>query len=540
MSSSPVCLQQTALERADSVAPRINEKIAAYNGAAPDQGRLRLLADELMSLLRDADLVYTQRFQPKFVNVHSSNRHGDGLDAGEVQSLLATILSGGWSWDETGKALGVQMPPVGTPENKLQKEFMMRLHDRSQGLLATPDPEQVQILSLCCSHTTAGLACVAGSAVCANERLEAICQNGRFSLAKLREIQPLMADAVDRGLQFTIIRWPVEQKCPELMALLSEAGNMQQAAARQESEWQVILLMHRQAAATPDLDWGRMVAKVASTRPAHADHVEGYAKFVRVHAGGREGQVLEEVGAYMKHMAHKRRVRGATFAALAEVELPMAPHYIPAMLKAMYAAPGKFVKEGESRLFAAPEIQQAGGKLKPWVLKASALMTEARELARAVGVTVSDRGAKALGDLDVGLVMHVHQKSKGTACLTDVAWAFHKSLEALVGPAVDVPSPPASWGTPPTPPQAAEGAPKASSAMRELPNPANVTMELARKGFKVGGTAVHRGSGEQGRISAICATAVQIGDVEVDPFKVLDEYNAVSLAEEDRQTSMHQ
>ena len=526
-------------ERADWVAEIINQKIAAYRAAKPEQGQLRLLADELMKLLRSADLVYTQRASPKFVNVHPSNRHGDGLDVGEVQGLLATILSAGWSWEETGKALAVEMPPLDTPENKRHQEFISKLHGRSAGMLATPDPEQLKVLSLCCSHTTAGLACIAGSALCANERLGAIAQDGRFSLAKLREIQPLMADAVDRGLEWAVIRWPVERRCPELLPLLSEAGNMQQAAARQESEWQVILLLHKSAAgaAPAQPDWKGLAQKVASTRPAHADHVEGYANFVRVHAGGIKGQVLQEVGAFLKCQPQKRKVRGATFAALAGVELPTAPHYVPAMVKAMYAAPGKFVKEGDSRLLSAQEILSAGTKLKPWAVKADAIMAEARELARGLGVTVLNEGAKLLGDLDVGLVMHIHGKAQGSKSLADPAWAFHDSLKTLVGPSVVVPSPPESWGKP-SQPRDQQVSKKASGAMRELPTASNVLQELARKGFQVGGGALHRESGVLGRIDAISATAVRIGSVDVDPFKLLDEYTAAGAAEEELQTSM--
>ena len=105
----------------------------------------------------------------------------------------------------TSAALAVEMPPEVSELAGQHKQFMRSLSAMSEGMLAAVDPDKMKVLSLCCSHMSAGLACAACGAGCANEQLAAIAQDGRLSLARLRELQPTMAEAVDVGLGWTIL-----------------------------------------------------------------------------------------------------------------------------------------------------------------------------------------------------------------------------------------------------------------------------------------------------------------------------------------------
>ena len=79
------------------------------------------------------------------------------------------------------------------------------------------------------------------------EELQVLCHDGCLSLAKLRELQPGYAQAVDTGLEYKTIRYCIYQACPRLSVYVQEAYNLMHSAAQIETRFQVLRKVHVEA-----------------------------------------------------------------------------------------------------------------------------------------------------------------------------------------------------------------------------------------------------------------------------------------------------
>ena len=164
-----------------------------------------------------------------------------------------------------------------------------KLHAESEGTLPRLDPAAIKKLTLACGHTSSGLGCIGDAVKTHNEELmnKKCSSEGCMSLAKLREQSPDHAKAVEEGIRYKVIRWQLNAKCPRLASLCQEAYNIGQSIAQQETCFQVVRKIYTEASKYQEvgkpIPWDAIKARVASTRPLHATHVEGYVKFVKEH-----------------------------------------------------------------------------------------------------------------------------------------------------------------------------------------------------------------------------------------------------------------
>ena len=87
-------------------------------------------------------------------------------------------------------------------------------------------------------------------------------------------------------------------------------------------------------------NWEQAIISVSQGHPPEfKEAVDHYVAFVQAHAGGADGRYLKSLEAYEKSLAVKRQIHPTDLGRLANVVLPDAPRYVPAMVKAMLTSP---------------------------------------------------------------------------------------------------------------------------------------------------------------------------------------------------------
>ena len=208
--------------------------------------------------------------------------------------------------------------------------------------------------------------------------------------------------------------------------------------------------------------------------------------------------------------------------------------HIQAVVKAFYSAHTRFVRDGEPRLLTSADIGAIAGRVKPFVMQATVVVTEFRAILGAA-IVVPDR-TRCIGDLDVALVLRVHGKCKDSATIHDVARLHYDDLKRQHGELM--PPMPDAWGIAAAP----SDSHTASTTRCVTPDAslAHASVELARKGFKVGSQVHIRESADVVfEITALDGNNVDLKHgkdeaVKVTAEKLLGEYVVAKMATQDR------
>jgi hypothetical protein len=219
-------------------------------------------------------------------------------------------------------------------------------------------------------------------------------------------------DAIDGGLTFLVFRHQIVTACPLLLELVQEAGNMGHGIARVATKLQTMQQVHTMALRHGDaVDWRAIATSVERHRPWLAGQAADLCAYVGKWSGGQQGHLLKDLDKFAKGLPVNRELSAASLGALAKVDIHSAGLYVTAVVKAMLAAPAQYVRDSESRLFTSSDIAAIGGRCKPHVVTAIEVMAKCREIVAAAGLDMHDLEiTKAVSDLDVRLVMHVHGK----------------------------------------------------------------------------------------------------------------------------------
>ena len=514
------------LKTVDKVAATVNAWIDEYELQPMCTGP-QALVDKILDYLVEADLAYKQVYPPDVVGVHPKNRYGEGLDPVEVHGLIDKILNAGFSRKALGRAIAAEVPPNELGVRHVQFNHELVLH--SMQLLPALSAH-ASILSLGCSHTNATGRCVKLGAKALHPTIADA--DGNLSLARMRERSPDYADFCEHGMQWTVIRHHVEVKCPRLFDLLQQGANIGQQSAIQESPMSVLLALHQEM--LKGIQWKEAAAKLARLKPPHAASMLDMAEFVHVWSGGEDGWMLKGISQYVKGLAYSHPPPARAWGSLAKLTLTQAPLYIQAVVKAFYSAHTRFVRDGESRLLTSADIGAIAGRIKPFAMQATVVMTEFRAMLDAA-MFVSDR-TRCIGDLDVALVLHVHGKCKDSATIHDVARLHYDDLKRQHGELM--PPMPNAWGVAVTPSDSHKASTiRCVTADASL---AHASVELARKGFKVGSQVHIRESADViFEITALDGNSVDLKHgkdeaVKVTAEKLLDEYVVAKMTTQDR------
>ena len=419
--------------RVEVVAPILNKRIEDFEAGRLKDG-VQTFQEQLLVLIESAALSDRRWIMVDKVGVHPDNREKAGLVPVDVHDLLRRITANGWSSKEVD-ALACEIPP--TEEGAAWRAFNTQLAANSDGLLAAVNPDDLEVVTGRGSHTTASVRCYRFGTKGFHEEL---CVDGVVSRAKIVDQQPSMAEPLDKGINYLVIRWQLVQACSRLMEVLSRTGNASHGVARQQTTIQGLKRVHMLAAdrqrANVEVDW-TAIARVASIGmdPRYIETASMLCEFARTWAGGVDGQILADLEAFERTLVVKRNVLATDLLAMSRINLLDAPRYVPAMVKALLSAPPNMVNnEGNATIFTSADYASLaeGGKNIPFAREAHKIMVAASSFLDAyTSLDVANR-TKLISELEVRCVFHVHQKKTETRAsfksLLHIAASFKSQL----------------------------------------------------------------------------------------------------------------
>ena len=116
-------------------------------------------------------------------------------------------------------------------------------------------------------------------------------QDGKFSVSRLQESQPIYAGAVKEGITWDVFKWAFIEAFPFIPSLAQEAGNAGQAAAKGETRLEVMLKIAASAKkklkANNKIEWGS-VKREAMRGSGHAykHEIQDLCTYVHELSGG--------------------------------------------------------------------------------------------------------------------------------------------------------------------------------------------------------------------------------------------------------------
>ncbi len=397
----------------DTVCPKINDLIKKYN-EGESRSKKEALGDMIVQLLLDSKLAYAERRPNEGVWVHPQNRFGAGLDTTDVHALLHLIVTEkGWSWAACAKARAIEMNPSGDV-HKRQLEFNQKLSSAADGFLAPVDPHDRAILSIACSHTVAGLRAV--NAGCKTVK-EDMAVDGMLNKEKVMDISPSLREPLQTGLPWVVIRFQVEERCPDIAGFLQMAGNGDHGTARVQTKTQTLLQIHAFARTWVSMhgkaaDWKQIVMGMQQKSPSMKDEMSDMAEFTRSWSGGETACHLYELDKFAKTLSSRRDIKAKDLLLMSKVKLQQSPEWIMAAAKAMLASPVEFTVGGVSKLLQKGDIDAMTGCKKELVSDAVDKIRMAKTwLFSNIAVVLGDDTAtKLMNDFEIRLVMAVHCK----------------------------------------------------------------------------------------------------------------------------------
>jgi hypothetical protein len=476
---------------------QINAWIEEFN--ADDTIGLKGLAVRCVDALdRHGLILRDTRCNSMNIAPHPENREGDGVDPVDVHEVLDNIIAADWDTAETSHAMAFQMPPKGSRNYDKFVAFVEALGSKSNGILPPYRGDEIQLLSISCSHTAAGQRCVLSSAPALKATIRG--SDGKLSFAKLQELRPLVANAARDGLVWKVLRWEVDEACPRLAEILQAAGSAGQQAARPVTEFQCLQRIIKDAAlveASGDKpDWHKIGRKAERIAPKLKGQIKDLCTFAAECAF-----IVPQVDAYLKSLTVKRVVRPQLFAAIAKVHPLDVELYLIAVLKAMYSSSAAD-ERGESKLLSPADITAINERLRPFAKTANDIIGTAR--AMALERVIPDA---LLDTLEIRLVHHVQGKSSAFMALFDIGWSFLDSVEQHLDIKLRAPS---GWPAKRKGQPLVKAAPPMSVRAVRSDGKLDPLVELARKGVVVGGHV--KNASNSGTIARMSDTAVDVVD----------------------------
>ena len=129
------------------------------------------------------------------------------------------------------------------------------------------------------------------------------------------------------------------------------------------------------------------------------------AKFAAAWAGSDQSVTLKEVESYAKTLIRRNEPEDEQFTFLANANVRKSPRWPIMCLKALIKAPDKWIfNKGEAKMYNTTHKKEMESKLADKIAEAVAMVEKAKEW---FGSDVAFYG-KMIGDMEVRLVMHVH------------------------------------------------------------------------------------------------------------------------------------
>ena len=366
--------------------------------------------DQVLKLLEESGQMWTQQIRPQQVAPDPENRDGVGVNAEDVHGLGADILAMGFSWIQVSTAVCIEESPGAQTICDFNKE----LASGSDNLPNT-GLDQIRFGSIACSHTNMFLRCLTAGVASTDKDLS---EGGHLSLEKVSRRDLEFARAAREGLCWSVLSHKVRSAHPKLLSLIQRARNAPQAVARAEHEVQVMLRMHRMAAAqqrkTSQIDWEAIRRIVAQSIPPCGNYLPEISVFIAMCGGGVDGGFLKDLASYHRQFVDSRRctIRGPFLLAIAEAAVE-APFLKIAIMKAQSASPPKKInKYCDPVLITPTDLSKLLKNSKQMALDANKLLSSLRDTFGAAGLDQMPHSirTKLCGRLDTMVVRFLLDK----------------------------------------------------------------------------------------------------------------------------------
>ena len=141
-----------SFDRIESMRPIMEPILSEYrHGKNPPVFTLR---DKAITLCRSQNMLRKQHTPSRYVVVHPRNRHGDGLAPEHVYKLVDAFSAHGFSLNEIGVPLALEVPPATHPPGAEVRAFNEAIVKDAQGALPPIAEEEYLCMSLARSHSS--------------------------------------------------------------------------------------------------------------------------------------------------------------------------------------------------------------------------------------------------------------------------------------------------------------------------------------------------------------------------------------------------
>jgi hypothetical protein len=271
-----------------------------------------------------------QFLAPSLVGFDTANRDGIPLNGDRCDVLLHEIETMGWDPEEANFGnLCVEERPG--------KSTLLQYNRRAcadHKFLADIKVDRLQFGTLSHSHLHQCLKNIAAGTPA--ERPTSFILNGRLSLDAVASVQPLLADSVRRGLEWTILSWRIREE-PGALELIQAAWNRKSSISMKETEVQAVARLSQICSSLADgdnkIDYNLAKAKLRQSMPHYADSSDflGLLRFV-VTLGAQGARWIDDLKTFVGMRGQNRHVKAATFALVGTLP-PSAPHLITGFLR---------------------------------------------------------------------------------------------------------------------------------------------------------------------------------------------------------------
>lgn len=292
---------------------------------------------QLLAILKDFDLVYEMKINPRLIGFDPLNRGGLGVQVPSVFDLGADISMIGFDPELTRAALVVEVGPAATSLRELRQYNAQLLQGTSMSEVPC---DQILYTALASSHLTGFLRALQAESPWPSSDIPAgLGHDGQLSMDILRAKDPAFYEAAQSGITYTVLKASVREH-PEVLNLLQEARNAPGHVQRATSQIQGLLTIYKLWSSTKsDADMGVIKRAVLRDCPVWGQGAGSMIKFVAEKASA-DGKFLFNFADFMKkYVGGKRYIRDNLFDVLADL-----PTYLAyALAKAAFTCPDSFV-----------------------------------------------------------------------------------------------------------------------------------------------------------------------------------------------------
>jgi len=231
--------------------------------------------NEVMKVLKQHGLVYSQRIVPDRVGVSKVNRDGFGVSPRDCHRLLCLIADLGWD-DRVPQPLCIEIDN-GDGNEEFNQRIVDSCPDGEYGIPAFP-PNSIRYASLSCSHTNFALRCCVHQ-MPHQDSNKTLTVDGKLSLDKISNVDAGLATAAREGLNWTVINKDVAE-VGEVLCLLQASQNSVSAISRPEHEFQIVMRIYTSQVGDPNKAWPQMKQQLLLSKPMCAESTPLHVDFL--------------------------------------------------------------------------------------------------------------------------------------------------------------------------------------------------------------------------------------------------------------------